>query len=101
MISSVKCLKHVFDFPAGVWSLETGVSGGGLDNCLVVSFVGQTTFLSLCGEEVEETEIPGLVADQQTYHCGNIGGKRIVQVRVCVYVGGGGGSLICSCVHFI
>ncbi len=51
-------------------------------NCLVVSFVGQTTFLSLSGEEVEEAELEGLAADQQTYHCANVGGKRILQVCV-------------------
>ncbi len=50
-------------------------------NCLVVSFVGQTTFLALSGEEVEETELDGLAADQQTYHCANIGASRILQVR--------------------
>ena len=53
--------------------------------------MGQTTVLSLKGEEVEETEIPGLAADQQTFFCGNVTGKRILQV--CVHV------CMCACVH--
>ena len=40
--------------------------------------------LSLKGEEVEETEVPGLVSDQQTFFCGNVAGRNIVQVRVRV-----------------
>ncbi|XP_064399977.1 DNA damage-binding protein 1-like isoform X3 [Halichondria panicea] len=64
----------------GVWSIHTGMSDDWTHNCLVVSFVGQTTFLSLSGEEVEEAELEGLAADQQTYHCANVGGKRILQV---------------------
>ena len=38
--------------------------------------------LSLRGEEVEETEIAGLATDRQTFFCGNIPGKKIVQVMV-------------------
>lgn len=34
----------------------------------------------LNGEEMEETEIPGLVADQQTFFCGNVGTDAILQV---------------------
>ena len=45
--------------------------------------------LSLKGEEVEETEVPGLVSDQQTYFCGNVAGKNVVQVwmlmHMCLY----------------
>lgn len=65
----------------GVWSIHTGMKDDYRHNCLVVSFVGQTTFLTLSGEEVEEAELDGLTADQQTYHCANIGGSRILQVR--------------------
>ena len=75
----------------GIWSLRSGPGSNLLDNTLVVSFVGQTTVLSLKGEEVEETEIPGLAADQQTFFCGNVTGKRILQV--CVHV------CMCACVH--
>ena len=55
--------------------------------------MGQTTVLSLKGEEVEETEIPGLAADQQTFFCGNVTGKRILQVCVHVCMCG------CACMH--
>ena len=37
--------------------------------------------LSLCGEEVEETEIEGLSSDKQTFHCANVIGKKVIQVR--------------------
>ena len=60
--------------------MRSGPGSDLLDNTLVVSFVGQTMVLSLRGEEVEETEIPGLAADQQTFYCGNVIGKRILQV---------------------
>ena len=36
--------------------------------------------LSLKGEEVEETEIEGLAADQQTFLCANVSWNRIIQV---------------------
>lgn len=64
----------------GVWAVHCGVGEDGLDNTLVVTFVGQTTVLSLRGEEVEETEIAGLATDRQTFFCGNIPGKKIVQI---------------------
>lgn len=39
----------------------------------------------LSGEEMEETEIPGLIADQQTFFCGNVGTDTILQVTTgCV-----------------
>ncbi len=34
----------------------------------------------LNGEEMEETEIPGLTADQQTFFCGNVGKDSVLQV---------------------
>ena len=37
--------------------------------------------LTLSGEEVEETEIPGLNGDKQTYFCGNTVGNNLLQVR--------------------
>ena len=36
--------------------------------------------LSLCGEEVEMTEIQSIAADQWTYHCSNVISNRIIQV---------------------
>ena len=35
---------------------------------------------------MEETEISGLAGDQQTFFCGNVTGKRILQVCVCACV---------------
>ena len=36
--------------------------------------------LMLNGEEMEETEIPGLTADQQTFFCGNVGKDSVLQI---------------------
>lgn len=56
------------------------VSGKNFDNTLVMSFVEQTRVLTLTGEEVEETEIPGFLADQQTFFTGNVEFGQICQV---------------------
>ncbi|ROL51216.1 DNA damage-binding protein 1 [Anabarilius grahami] len=48
-----------------------GIKGRDTDDMLVLSFVGQTRVLMLSGEEVEETELPGFVDNQQTFFCGN------------------------------
>lgn len=50
------------------------------DNTLVMSFVEQTRVISLVGDEVEETEIPGFLEDQQTFFTGNVEFGQIVQV---------------------
>uniref|UniRef100_A0A069DXU2 Putative splicing factor 3b subunit 3 n=1 Tax=Panstrongylus megistus TaxID=65343 RepID=A0A069DXU2_9HEMI len=63
----------------GMWSLNIGCDQG-LDNTLVLSFVGHTRVLSLTGEEVEETEIFGFQSEHQTMYCGNVGTDAIVQV---------------------
>jgi DNA damage-binding protein 1 len=34
----------------------------------------------LNGEEMEETEIPGLISDQETFFCGNVGANSFLQV---------------------
>lgn len=44
-------------------------------NCLVLSRV-----LMLNGEEVEETELPGFEGDQQSFFCGNVAHKQLLQV---------------------
>lgn len=44
--------------------------------------MGQTRVLSLNGEEVEETDIPGFSADQQTFFCGNVVHNQIIQVTL-------------------
>ena len=61
----------------GMWPLKVGQEK---DNTLVLSFVEQTRILTLTGEEVEETEIPGFVADQQTFYTGNTEHGQIIQV---------------------
>ena len=45
-----------------------------------MSFVEHTIVLTLTGEEVEETEIAGFSADQQTFYTGNVIYGQIVQV---------------------
>ena len=36
--------------------------------------------LMLSGEEVEETELPGFVDNQQTFYCGNVAHQQLIQV---------------------
>lgn len=48
---------------------------------LKVLFESHYRVLTLNGEEVEETEIPGLNGDKQTYFCGNAVGNHLLQVR--------------------
>lgn len=62
-----------------MWPLKVGPDAK-MDNTLVMSFVEQTRVLTLLGEEVEETEIPGFLADQQTFFTGNVVFDQIVQV---------------------
>ncbi|XP_046643566.1 DNA damage-binding protein 1-like [Daphnia pulicaria] len=65
----------------GIWALKMGSSGNpSVDDTVVLSFVGQTRVLMLNGEEMEETEIPGLTADQQTFFCGNVGKDSVLQI---------------------
>lgn len=37
--------------------------------------------LMLSGEEVEETELPGFVDNQQTFYCGNVAHHQLIQVH--------------------
>lgn len=60
--------------------LISSLSGGKLDDTLVLAFVGQTRILSLNGEEVEETDISGFTSDQQTFYCGNAIQDQLIQV---------------------
>ncbi|RZF44982.1 hypothetical protein LSTR_LSTR001943 [Laodelphax striatellus] len=63
----------------GIWALNINKENH-FDNTLVMSFVGHTRVLTLNGEEVEETEIPGFLSDQQTFYCSNVGLNEIIQV---------------------
>lgn len=63
----------------GLWPLRSE-SGRNTDDMLVLSFVGQTRVLMLSGEEVEETELPGFVDNQQTFFCGNVAHQQLIQI---------------------
>ncbi|XP_003389315.1 PREDICTED: DNA damage-binding protein 1-like [Amphimedon queenslandica] len=64
----------------GIWSLKCAGREDELDDTVVLTFVGQTMALRLAGEEVEETELPALVTDQQTFYCSNVTGNAIIQI---------------------
>lgn len=51
----------------GIWSLSDASSS--YDHFLVVSFVGQTRFLAITDEEIEETSIAGFDTTSQTLLC--------------------------------
>nr|CAD7595538.1 unnamed protein product [Timema genevievae] len=81
----------------GMWALRVAGTDK-FDNTLVMAFVTQTRYvccpaerlrrnmtrgfrvLTLNGEEVEETEIPGILSDQQSFYCGNVSHQQIIQV---------------------
>ncbi|TNM90826.1 hypothetical protein fugu_003115 [Takifugu bimaculatus] len=63
----------------GLWPLRSE-AGRETDDMLVLSFVGQTRVLMLSGEEVEETELPGFVDNQQTFYCGNVAHNQLIQI---------------------
>ena len=63
----------------GLWSLKVGGESV-YDNMLVVSCIGDTRFLYLCGEEVEETDLPGFVQESQTLWASNVCHGQMVQV---------------------
>ncbi|XP_028812653.1 DNA damage-binding protein 1 [Denticeps clupeoides] len=63
----------------GLWPLRSQ-AGRETDDMLVLSFVGQTRVLMLSGEEVEETELPGFVDNQQTFFCGNVAHQQLIQI---------------------
>ena len=41
--------------------------------------------LMLNGEEVEETELAGFDAEQQTFYCGNVAYDQVIQVWYCCF----------------
>ncbi|CAH1637547.1 unnamed protein product [Spodoptera littoralis] len=63
----------------GMWAL-TLAENSTYHDTLVLAFVGQTRVLTLNGEEVEETEIKGFVADRQTFFTGNVCHNQLIQV---------------------
>jgi DNA damage-binding protein 1 len=63
----------------GLWSLKPS-SNDNFDKYIILSFVSETRVLSMSGEELEETEIPGFQADEQTTYSGNIINNQFLQV---------------------
>lgn len=53
---------------------------------MLLSHLKRTLFpssvLMLSGEEVEETELPGFVDNQQTFYCGNVAHQQLIQVSI-------------------
>ncbi|XP_071542214.1 DNA damage-binding protein 1 [Panulirus ornatus] len=80
----------------GMWSLS--VNSPNHHNTIVLSFVGLTRVLTLSGEEVEETEIAGFVADQQTFLSSNVKYDQLLQVTgtSCRLVSESNGQLVCE-----
>ncbi|CAG0890331.1 unnamed protein product [Darwinula stevensoni] len=72
---------NVDDLPGikGMWPLRVATQET-FDNMLVLSFVGQTRVLEICGEELEETDLPGFVAEHQTIWSANVHHQQIMQV---------------------
>lgn len=63
----------------GIWPLRVNTSSS-YDNVLVLSFVGNTKFLSIEGEEISGTEIEGFASESQTFGAGNVVYNQIIQV---------------------
>jgi len=70
----------------GMWALRWGTE---LDNMLILSFIEQTRVLSVAGEEVEATELPGFTSEEQTFYAGNTDFNQIIQITP------GGVRLVC------
>ncbi|KAH8359699.1 hypothetical protein KR093_008397 [Drosophila rubida] len=64
----------------GMWSLKVGIDDSVYENTLVLAFVGHTRILTLSGEEVEETDIPGFASDLQSFLCANVDYDQLLQV---------------------
>ena len=64
----------------GMWSLRES-SSATFDTFLVVTFVSDTRVLAMNMEdELDETEIEGFEAEEQTLYCGNAAHDQFVQV---------------------
>jgi len=65
----------------GIWALKSDFSGStSWDDIMILAFIGQTRVLTLNGEDMEETEFPGLISDEQTFYCGNVGKEFFIQI---------------------
>lgn len=63
----------------GVWALRKADKER-FDHLLAVSFVGETRFLTITGEDLEDTEIASFSANEESLFCGNVLNDQIVQV---------------------
>ncbi|DBA79836.1 TPA: hypothetical protein ACH3X2_007673 [Trebouxia sp. C0005] len=64
----------------GIWNLQKS-SSDKFDTYLVLAFVGETRILEInADDELDEAEIDGFDAEQQTLYCGNMVGDQMVQV---------------------
>lgn len=67
----------------GLWSLKgesRDENGVHYDEFLCVTFIGDTRFLSIVGEEVEELELPAFYSETETLYCANVIASNILQV---------------------
>jgi hypothetical protein len=51
---------------------------------LCITFVNETRFLLMEGEELEMVDVPGFRSDAPTIWCGSIAGDQMLQVRACL-----------------
>ena len=72
--------QAVLDLPGvkGIWSIKS--KDLNYDDYLVVSFVGQTRFFSIVGEEIEDVTIPGVTFQSKTLFCANISNGNVLQI---------------------
>lgn len=73
--SDIDIKQHAtIDLPGstGMWSLKVGIDDSPYENTLVLAFVSHTLILTLTGEEVEETHIPGFDNNLQSLLCANV-----------------------------
>lgn len=63
----------------GVWALRNSFDAS-FDSMVVVSFIRETRFLSIQGEELEEKEVEGFSSQEQTIFCSNVINKQFVQI---------------------
>lgn len=62
----------------GIWVVTVSPDKD-IDDTIVLSFVGHTRMLMFNGDEVEETEFPGFISDEQTFYCGNVDKELLLQ----------------------
>lgn len=70
----------------GIWSLKKkesnacAASGDTFDKYLIQTYIGETRILCLKDDELEECEIDGVAAVEQSIYCGNVINGMMVQI---------------------